>query len=140
MLNKEMFEHFSWKYMKEIANLCIEYGVIPVFHLDSDWTPGLEVFREIAPKSAIAAFDGQTDIHKAKEILGDRMCIMGDVSADMLAFGTQEETYNYCMKLIREIGPTGFILCSGCDIPFNAKYENVQMMCKAIKDTEGKLQ
>jgi len=125
MLNREMFERFSW--------------IIPLYHLDSNWTPGLDVFREIAPKTGILALDGKTDIFKAKEVLGDHTCIMGDVPAEMLAFGTQEGTYNYSMKVIKEIGPTGFILCSGCDIPFNAKYENVEMMCKAVKDTAGKL-
>lgn len=140
MLNPEMFRRFSWKYLKEVAELCIEYDVIPVFHLDSDWNAGLKAFREIEPKKAILALDGKTDIYLAKEILGDMMCIMGDVPAEMLAFGTPEQVYNYSMQLIREIGPTGFILCSGCDIPFNAQYENVLAMKRAIDDTEGKLQ
>lgn len=139
MLNREMFLNYSWKYMKDIAELCIRYDVIPIFHLDSDWTPGLDVFREIEPKKAILALDGSTDIFKAKEMLGDMMCIMGDVPAEMFAFGTPEQVYNYSMKLIREIGPTGFILCSGCDIPFNARKENVEAMYQAVKDTAGKL-
>ncbi|SHJ53788.1 uroporphyrinogen decarboxylase family protein [Parasporobacterium paucivorans] len=134
MLSKEMFEKFSWKYMKEMAELCIEYGTIPIFHLDSDWTLGLEYFKDIEPKKAILALDGKTDIFKAKEFLDGHMCIMGDVPAEMLAFGTAEETYDYCMKLIKEIGPTGYIMCSGCDIPFNAKYENTIMMKKAVDD------
>ena len=33
--------------------------------------------------------------------------------------------------LINEIGPSGFILSSGCDIPFNAKPENVKAMISA---------
>lgn len=139
MINKEMFRRFSWKYLKDLAELCIEYDVIPIFHLDSNWTPGLEVFLEIEPKKAIVALDGKTDIYKAKEILGDRVCIMGDVPAEMLAFSTEEEVYNYSMKLIHDIGPTGFILCSGCDIPYNAKEENVLAMKRAIDDTAGKL-
>lgn len=139
MLSKEMFERFSWKYMKDIAMLCIKNGLVPVYHLDSCWDLGLEYFREIPEKTGILALDGKTDMHLAKKILGDHTCIMGDVPAEMLAFGTKEQTYDYCMKLIKDIGPTGFILCSGCDIPFNAKYENVEMMMKAIKDTEGKL-
>lgn len=137
MLSKSMFERYSWKYMKELAELCITYGVIPIFHLDSDWTLGLEFFREVEEKKAILALDGKTDIFKAKAILGDRMCIMGDVPAEMLAFGTEQEVYDYSMKLIKEIGPTGYILCSGCDIPFNAKYENVLMMKKARDDYKG---
>ena len=39
--------------------------------------------------------------------------------------------YNYCSQLIRELGPAGFILQSGCDIPANAKLENVQAMVAA---------
>lgn len=140
MLNREMFLNYSWKYMKEIAELCIKYDVIPIFHLDSDWTPGLDVFREIEPKKAIMALDGKTDIYKAKEMVGDMMCIMGDVPAEMLAFGTAKEVYDYSMKLIKDIGPTGFILCSGCDIPFNAKKENIDAMVQAVEDTKGKLQ
>ena len=80
------------------------------------------------------ALDGQTDIRAAKEVVGDKMCIMGDVPATLLAFDTAENTYDYCRALIRDVGPTGFMLCSGCDIPFNAKLENVQMMSKACVD------
>ncbi|RKZ12302.1 hypothetical protein DRQ53_14985 [bacterium] len=74
-------------------------------------------------------------IHKAKEILDGHACIMEDVPASMSAFGTPDEVYNYCKKLIREIGPDGFILQSGCDIPTNAKLENVQAMVSAARDS-----
>ena len=38
-------------------------------------------------------------------------------------------------KLIDDVGPkTGLIVCSGCDIPFNAKYENVKAMVDAAAD------
>jgi len=53
----------------------------------------------------------------------------------MFAFGTPDEVYNYCKKLIREIGPDGFILQSECDIPTNAKLENVQAMVSAARDS-----
>ena len=139
MLNREMFEHYSWRYMKEIAELCIRYDVIPIFHLDADWTPGLDVFKEIEPKKAIMALDGKTDIYKAKEVVGDRMCIMGDVPAELFAFGDPQKVYDYAAKLIRDLGPTGYIMCSGCDIPFNAKKENVEAMYQAVADTAGNL-
>ena len=139
MLNREMFEHYSWRYMKEIAELCIRYDVIPIFHLDADWTPGLDVFKEIEPRKAIMALDGKTDIYKAKEVVGDRMCIMGDVPAELFAFGDPQKVYDYAAKLIRDLGPTGYIMCSGCDIPFNAKKENVEAMYQAVADTAGNL-
>lgn len=64
---------------------------------------------------------------------------MGDVPAEMFAYGDAQAVCDYSAKLIREIGPTGFIMCSGCDIPFNAKKENVEAMYRAVEDTAGKL-
>lgn len=134
MLSPEMFERFSWKYMREIIELTIDNGVIPVLHLDSDWGRGLEYFKELPKGKCIMALDGRTDIFKAKEVLGDHMCIMGDVPSRMLAFAKPEEITAYCKKLIREIGPRGFILSSGCDVPYNARLENVQAMAAAVQN------
>ena len=38
----------------------------------------------------------------------------------------------YCMNLISKIGPEGFILDSGCDIPVNAKLENINTMVSVV--------
>ena len=59
------------------------------------------------------------------------MAIMGDVPAAMFALGSPEEVYDYSMNLINKIGPSGFILSSGCDVPYNAKPENVKAMISA---------
>jgi len=45
--------------------------------------------------------------------------------------GTPDDVYNYSMKLIKGLGPEGFILHSGCDIPANAKLESVKAMISA---------
>ena len=59
-------------------------------------------------------------------------CIFGDVPATMLAFGGEEDVTAYCKMLIREIGADGrFILGAGCEIPPNAKPENVRAMLRA---------
>ncbi|TAL33160.1 MAG: uroporphyrinogen-III decarboxylase [Spirochaetes bacterium] len=137
LINRQMFERFSWSYMRDLAEFLIEKNVVPIFHLDSNWEAGLHYFRELPRGKCIMALDGSTNILKAKAIVGDTMCIMGDVPAGMLAFGTPEQVYEYCTRLIREIGPKGFILSSGCDIPFNAKLENIRMMGKACRDAAG---
>jgi uroporphyrinogen-III decarboxylase len=72
-----------------------------------------------------------SNIRKAKAMLGDMMCILGDVPAELLAFGSSEEVYRYASRLIVDIGPAGYILASGCDIPANEKKENVKAMVDA---------
>jgi hypothetical protein len=109
----------------------VDAGLIALLHLDSNWTRELECFKELPMGRCIMALDGETDIFQAKKVLGDHMCIMGDVPASMLFLDTPDNVYAYCTRLIRKLGPEGFILQSGCDIPANAKLENVQAMVAA---------
>lgn len=134
-ISPKQFEEF---YLPELLHMVEAFnaeGIIPLLHHDSDWTPMLHFFKELPARSVILELDGQTDIFKAKEILGDHLCLMGDVPASMLTLGTPEEVTEYCRKLIDEVGRGGgFILSSGCDIPVDAKRENVQAMVTTGKN------
>jgi len=135
MLSPEMWRQFVWPYFRRLVHEVVDAGLIALLHLDSNWTRELECFRELPKSRCIMALDGETDIFKAKEVLGDHMCIMGDVPASMLFLDTPDNVYAYCSHLIRELGPEGFILQSGCDIPANAKLENVQAMVAAALES-----
>ena len=131
MISPDMWNRFVWPYFRRLVNEVIDAGLIPLLHLDSNWERELGRFREFPKGKAIVALDGDTNIFRAKEIIGDHLCIMGDVSASLFAFDSPDKVYDYSRKLIRELGPEGFILQSGCDIPANAKLENVQAMVAA---------
>ena len=135
MLSPEMWRRFVWPYFSRLVCEVVDAGLIALLHLDSNWTRELESFKELPKGRCIMALDGETDIFKAKEVLGDHMCIMGDVPASMLFLDTPDNVYAYCTRLIRELGPEGFILQSGCDIPANAKLENVQAMVAAALES-----
>ena len=45
-----------------------------------------------------------------------------------------DEVYAYSSNLVQRLRPKGFILHSGCDIPADAKLENVQAMVAAALD------
>ncbi|MCJ7687073.1 MAG: hypothetical protein MUO68_22565, partial [Desulfobacteraceae bacterium] len=131
MLAAAMWDRFVWPYFKRLVNEVIDAGLIALLHLDSSWDRELARFRELPKGRCIMATDGETDLFKAKEILGDHMCLMGDVPATMQCLGSSDEVYEYSTRLIRELGPEGFILQSGCDIAANAKLENVRAMVAA---------
>ena len=60
------------------------------------------------------------------------MCLFGDVSAGLLSVGSVQEVDEYCHRLIEEVGKGGgFILAAGCEIPFNARPENLKVMCQS---------
>jgi uroporphyrinogen-III decarboxylase len=77
--------------------------------------------------------DGMTDIFRAKEEIGDHMCIFGDVSASRLVMGSPQEVDEYCHRLIEEVGKGGgFILAGGCEIPANSRPENLKALINSV--------
>ena len=131
LISPDMFDEFVMPAFKAYYDLCIDTGVIPTFHLDSNWTLILDRFKAFEEKTFIMALDSKTDIRKCREVLGPNVCILGDVPCEMLTFGQPEEVEKYVTDLLDDIGPYGVIIASGCDIPSDAKKENVKAMSDA---------
>jgi hypothetical protein len=137
LLSPKLWNEFVFPYFQTIAHAMAENDIVSILHLDHNWTRDLGRFRELPAKKYVLNTDGMTDIRKAREILGDRMAIMGDVPAALLASGTPDDTYNYVRDLIRDIGTNGLLLSTGCDAPINAKHENMLAMYQAGRDYGG---
>ncbi len=133
-INRKQFETFALPEWQEMSEFLVKHGLTPVLHLDSDWTAFLPYLKELPARKCILNLDGTTDIFQAKELLGDHMCIMGDVPAALLKLGSPEEVDAYCERLIKEVGRDGgFILSSGCSVPIDAKPENVKTMLRSVQ-------
>jgi Uroporphyrinogen decarboxylase (URO-D) len=132
-LSPRQFEEFALPQWLELAEYFIARGITPFLHLDSDWTAFFPYLREMPRGKCILDLDGTSDIFQAKEVLGDHMCIMGDVPAALLKLGEPEEVDEYCRRLITEVGADGgFILSSGCSVPLDAKPENVKAILASV--------
>ena len=128
-------EEFVWPDLEYITRTAIESGLTVLLHCDTNWTRALDLFKRLPPRSCILELDGDSDIFKAKEVLGDHLCIMGDVPAYLLAFRSKDEVLAYCRRLIKGVGRGGgFILSSGCSIPANARVENVAALREAVDE------
>jgi hypothetical protein len=132
----KIFERFEFPYMKKMISAFAAEGLITVMHFDQDWTLNLPYLLELPKKMCICELDSTTDIFKAKDILKDHMCIMGDVPASLNSIGTPKEMQVYCEKVIDYVGKgkTGFILSTGCTIPSDTKFENFQTMINSVKN------
>ncbi|WP_094602785.1 hypothetical protein SPSIL_051710 [Sporomusa silvacetica DSM 10669] len=133
-VSQKMQERFVYPYIMKFVDTILEEGAIPFLHCDGNWNKDFDFVRQLPKGKCVFQLDGATDIFKAKAVVGDRVCIYGDVPPGMLTVGTADDVYHYCQKLIGEIGPAGFILGQGCDTPANAKPENVKAMFSAIAD------
>ncbi|MGB9859040.1 MAG: uroporphyrinogen decarboxylase family protein [Moorellaceae bacterium] len=132
LISPKMYEKFCHPFRKQMIEAFISAGIEVQLHYDGDWTKNLEYFKDFPSGKVVLHTDGATDIFKAKEILGNRIALKGDVPPAYLTLGTPEKVEVYCRRLIEEVGRGGgFILAQGCDVPINAKFENVKAMVDA---------
>ncbi|NLA74100.1 MAG: hypothetical protein GX846_01245 [Deltaproteobacteria bacterium] len=73
----------------------------------------------------------QTDMFRAKEILGDHACLMGNVPASMLCTGKPDEVREYCRRLIETVGKGGGYILAGGAMLDKGIPENIQAMSEA---------
>jgi len=132
-LSDEQFKTFYWPTLRKVMVGLIEGGCIPFAAAEGGYNTRLKVIRDLPRGKTLWMFD-QTDIVKAKEIVGDTFCILGNVPSAMLNLGTPQQVKDYCKKLIDTVGKGGgFIMANGAFFD-EAKPENVKAMVDFTKE------
>jgi hypothetical protein len=127
------FEKFYWPTLKKLTLHIIENGGTPVMFFEGNFTSRLEHLLEL-PKGKILAQLDTTDIYRAKEMLRDHMCIMGNVPSSLLQVGTVQDVKDYCKKLIDVIGKGGGYILSSRSTTERAKAANLKAMIEFTKE------
>jgi len=127
-MSPEQFKRFFWPGLRKVMMELIDNGVVPIVLWEGDCTSRLEIIRDIPAGKAVYWFE-RTDIFKAKEVLGDRVCIRGNVLAPLLCTGSPQEVIDYCKKLIDVVGKDGGLIIDGSiGVPDEARVENLRAM------------
>lgn len=131
-MSEEQFLKFYWPYMRQVLMGQIENGLVPCFFVEGSYNSRLEIIADV-PKGKVIWFFDQTDIFKAKEVLGNHCCIMGNVPVSLLVTSSASEVKAHCRKLIEKVGlGGGYILAPGATSN-DAKIENLNAMLEAAK-------
>lgn len=132
-MSPEQFEIFYWPELKNVMMSLIEMDLVPVVFWEGNCSSRLEMIADIPAGKVVYRFES-TDMFKAKEVLGDIVCLRGNVPASILNTGTPEDVDAYCKKLILKVGKGGgFILDGATGIPDEAKLENVIVMAESVR-------
>jgi hypothetical protein len=132
-MSDEQFKTFYWPTLRKVIMGLIEGGCIPFPSAEGGYNTRLEVIRDLPKGKTLWMFD-QTDMAKAKEIVGDTLCLFGNVSASTLQLGTPQQVKDYAKKLIDTAAKGGgFIMANGSFIDY-AKPENVKAMVEFTKE------
>jgi len=132
-MSPDQFKTFYWPQLRKSVLGLIDKGLVPCLLWEGDCTTRLEIIADIPPGKAIYWFE-RTDLVKAKEVLGDIVCLRGNVPTSILIAGTPDDVDDYCRNLIQKVGKGGgFILDGSIGVPDEAKVENVVAMAESVK-------
>jgi uroporphyrinogen-III decarboxylase len=133
LMSLEQFEEFYWPTLKKVMLEVIDNGLVPNLLIEGDYTSRLEIIKDVPKGKCIYHFE-RVDLHKAKKILGDRVCIRGSVPLGLMATGTPQQVKEYCKELIDILGEGGgFIMDASCASE-DAKPENMKAMMEFTKE------
>ena len=132
-MSPDQFNRFFWPTLRDVIVALINEGLVPYVFWEGRCDSRLEAIKDIPAGKAMYRFEA-TDMMKAKDVLGDRVCIRGNVPISLLATGTPEEVKAYCKSLIDYAGKNGGFIMEAAAHVTEAKPENLRMMFDFTKE------
>jgi uroporphyrinogen-III decarboxylase len=111
-MSVKQYETFYWPTLKRVLLAMVDEGILPLLFAEGSYNERLDIIKELPKGSVIWWFD-QTDIFRAKKVLGGVSCLLGNVPASLLITGTPEDVKQYCRKLIEVCGESGGYVLTG---------------------------
>ncbi len=132
-LSDAQFNKFYWPTLKQVMLGLIDGGCIPLPAAEGGYNTRLKYLQELPKGKTLWMFD-QTDMATAKEMVGDTLCLLGNVPSSLLKLGTPQDVRDYAKKLIDTAGKGGgFVMCNGAFFD-EAAPENVKAVTDFTKE------
>lgn len=132
-MSEQQYETFYWPTLKKVILGLVDEGIVPSMFAEGGYNSRLEIIKDLPRGKVVWHFD-KTDMARAKEVLGNTACIMGNVPSSLMFSGTPEEIKDYCKKLIDVVGKGGgFILAEGALVD-EGKPDNLRAVMEAAKE------
>ena len=127
------FETYYWPYLKAVCSALIGKGYTPDLFFEGDYNSRLEYIAELPRGKAIARFD-QVDMVRAKAIVGENLCIAGNMPVSTLQMGTKAEVERECKRIIDAAAPGGGFIMSPASSLDEVNPENMRVWIDCTKE------
>lgn len=132
-MSLDQFEIFYWPYLLKLIIALVDKGYTPDLFFEGDYNSRLEYLAQMPKGKVIARFD-QIDMARAKEVLGKRICIAGNMPVSLLQFGTVDDVKAKCKELIDTVGKDGGYIMSPASALDEVNPENLKAMIDFTKE------
>ena len=132
-MSSQQYEKFYWPTFRKLLMGIVNEGCVPIMVADGSYNDRLEIIKDLPRASVVWIFE-QTDMARAKKVLGGTACIGGNVTAAQLYTNTPQAIKEYCRWLIEVCGEGGgYILTLGSSVD-RCNPENLQAVIEAAKE------
>jgi len=132
MSNKQ-YETFYWPTLEKVILGLVDEGLVPLLFAEGSYNRRLEIIKDL-PRGVVVWHFDQTDMARAKEVLGDSACIAGNVPASLICTGTPQAVKEYCRQLIEVCGKGGGYILTGGAAVDKCNPDNLRAMMTAAKE------
>jgi uroporphyrinogen decarboxylase len=135
VISKKQFDRFSLPYLKKLIDGTEKImGIRPGAHICGKTEP---IWNDLADAGLFSfSVDNCEDLAQAKEEVGDRMRIAGNVPPiTVMKDGTIDDVIASCRECLLKCAdsPSGFILNTGCQLPIGTPKKNVDAFIYATR-------
>ena len=132
-MSQKQFDTFYWPSLKKVMDAFINEGLIQNMFAEGGYNTRLESINEF-PKGTVCWYFDRTDIFKAKQILGSKCAIQGNVPSSLIITAEPAAVKEHCRKLIEGCGKGGGYILSAGAVADNPKLDNLRAIMAAIKE------
>jgi len=130
-MSPDQFKKFYWPSLRAVMESLNAEGIIPILFAEGSYNKRLEIISDY-PKGWSLWFFDQTDMRKAKEILGGAACIQGNVPSSLMTTAPVEQLRAYCEELLDIFKDGGFILSNGAVLD-DSTDEHVRTLFEVVR-------
>ncbi len=133
MISPAALRTHLFPYYRQLAGQCHRSGKLFFYHSDGDLRPVMDDLIDLGVDALHPIDPTSLDIAEIKRDYGDRICLFGNVSTELLRSGTSDEVADTVRDLLRRVAPGGgYAVGSGNSVPEWAKIENYNAMRETV--------
>jgi uroporphyrinogen decarboxylase len=136
VISPKVFREFSLPYLKELIDFIKDYdGSKVVLHICGKTH---KIWNDVADLGIGGmSIDNVASLKDCKNTIGDRTKILGNVDpSGVMYLGTPKDVRIKTLEGILDAydSPKGYVVMSGCSLPVDTPFENIQMMMDTVRE------
>ncbi|MDD5348982.1 MAG: uroporphyrinogen decarboxylase family protein [Chthoniobacteraceae bacterium] len=135
VIGPRQFKEFGFPYLKRIIGFLHRKGAAVTLHICGKTQPIWNAMADTG--AACLSIDNAADLEAAKAAVGHRVRLMGNIPpSEVMLQGTPGEIRSAVRACVRKAhdNPKGLIVASGCSLPVETPFENIDAMLDAVRE------